>query len=106
MTSYPERRKLVDWINEAVVAGARKQAACEAVGISLRTLRRWTLAGKVDEDRRPLAQRPGPANKLTEQERLQILETCNQGEYVSLLPSQIVPRLVDKGIYLASESSF
>ncbi|MFK4754908.1 IS3 family transposase, partial [Oceanobacter sp. wDCs-4] len=31
---------------------------------------------------------------------------CNLQEYQSLPPSQIVPRLADKGIYLASESTF
>ena len=33
-------------------------------------------------------------------------ETANQPEFKSLPPSQIVPRLADKGIYLASESTF
>lgn len=31
---------------------------------------------------------------------------CNQPEYKSLPPSQIVPRLADYGEYIASESSF
>ena len=53
-----------------------------------------------------MAQRPVPANKLSVQEREQILETCNQPEYADLPPSQIVPRLADKGVYQASESSF
>ena len=35
-----------------------------------------------------------------------ILETCNAPEHADLPPSQIVPRLADEGIYLASESSF
>ncbi|MBL3590123.1 MAG: IS3 family transposase [gamma proteobacterium endosymbiont of Lamellibrachia anaximandri] len=37
---------------------------------------------------------------------MRILETCNQAEYQSLPPSQIVPALADKAIYIASESSF
>ncbi len=94
------------WINEAVTTGARKRPACEEVGISLRTYQRWTQQGQVGEDQRPLAQRPKPANKLSAQERTQILEICNQDEYASLPPSQIVPRLADQGEYLASESSF
>ncbi|WP_221893795.1 hypothetical protein [Bathymodiolus japonicus methanotrophic gill symbiont] len=32
--------------------------------------------------------------------------TCNEDEYANLPPSQIVPILADKGIYIASESSF
>ena len=35
-----------------------------------------------------------------------VLETCNLPEYKSLPPSQIVPSLADKGLYIASESSF
>ncbi len=106
MTSYPERQKLVGWINEAVTAGARKRQACEEVGLSLRTLQRWTQGGKVKKDQRPIAQRPAPSNELSEQERAAILATCNQSVYAELPPSQIVPRLADEGIFLASESSF
>ena len=106
MTSHPERQQLVEWIKEAVAAGARKLPACEQVGISLRTLQRWTHDGAVKEDLRPLAERTAPANKLSEEEREEILKTCNEEAYASLPPSQIVPRLADKGAYLASESSF
>jgi putative transposase len=53
-----------------------------------------------------LAERPEPANTLSGKERSMILETCNEKAYASLPPSQIVPRLADKGKYLASESSF
>lgn len=94
------------WIDEAIEAGSRKKPACEEAGISLRTYQRWTRHGEIAADRRPLAQRPEPANKLSEEERSKILETCNEEEYGSLPPSQIVPRLADKGEYLASESSF
>jgi len=96
----------VEWIDKAVEAGARKRLASEEAGICLRTYRRWVRDGNISEDRRADAQRPTPANKLTAQERTQILEICNQPEYESLPPSQIVPRLADKGKYLASESSF
>ena len=94
------------WINEAVQAGARKHRACEEAGITLRTLQRWTQAGDVKADGRPEAKRPAPQNKLTEEEREKILETCNREEYASLPPSQIVPKLADQGEYLASESTF
>lgn len=57
------------------------------------------------EDKRPVATRPEPKNKLNDAEREQILATCNDEEYASLPPSQIVPRLADKGVYLASEST-
>ena len=34
------------------------------------------------------------------------MELCNQPEYSQQPPSQIVPDLLDQGIYVASESSF
>ena len=57
-------------------------------------------------DKRPQAVRPKPANKLTEEEQERILSTCNSARYDSLPPSQIVPSMLDDGVYLASESSF
>lgn len=74
--------------------------------IDLRTYRRWYRDGEAQEDQCPLAVRPAPANKLTEEERLAILDVCNAPEYTSLPPTQIVPTLLDKGIYLGSESTF
>lgn len=76
------------------------------MGISLRTYQRWTVDGEVSEDQRPLAERPEPGNKLTKQEREQIIAVCNEPEFASLPPSQIVPRLADRDEYIASESSF
>ena len=58
------------------------------------------------EDLRPLAYRPAPYNKLADHERQEILQVCNQPEYEHLPPTQIVPSLLDRGRYLASESSF
>jgi putative transposase len=52
-----------------------------------------------------LAKRPTPANKLTDEERQAILQTINQPEFKSLPPSQIVPSLADRGVYIASEST-
>lgn len=93
-------------INEAVISGARKEKACTEIGLSIRTLQRWIENGNIDADKRLTASRPEPKNKLTAEELQVILDTCNQEEYASLAPSQIVPMLADKGQYLASESSF
>ena len=46
------------------------------------------------------------SHKLSEEERQRILLTCNQAEYASLPPGQIVPALADQGLYIGSESSF
>jgi putative transposase len=91
-----------------MVAGARQASACQTAGISERTFQRWKPAGtdRVQPDRRPTAERPAPGNRLSLEERQQVLAVCNQPEYASLPPSQIVPKLADQGTYLASESTF
>jgi putative transposase len=106
MISAPDRRQAVELIEEAVAAGAATQRACAELQISLRTYQRWTQDDGVKADGRPKAQRPEPSNKLTEQEREEILAICNEKDYQSLTPSQIVPALADKARYIASESSF
>jgi transposase InsO family protein len=100
----------IDLIEEAVSAGARRFKACEVLEIDVRTLQRWqkTLPGEAPlVDRRKAAGAKGtPANKLSDEERREILSVCNQPTFQSLPPSQIVPRLADSGEYIASESSF
>ena len=100
-----DRRLAVELIQEANQNGARLAKACEELNISVRTYERWVSAGGVQEDQRPHAQRPIPKNKLTEEERLAVLEIVKKKEFVDLPPSQIVPKLADLGIYIASESS-
>ena len=45
-------------------------------------------------------------NQLSPTEVNAVLAVCNTPEMAHLPPSQIVPRLADQGIYLASEASF
>jgi len=88
------------------MAGARRERACQEVGLSIRTVQRWAEAGELKADARPTAERPAPRNKLSAQERERIVVLCNEREFASLPPSQIVPKLADRGEYVASESSF
>lgn len=53
-------------IAEAVLGGARRYRACNELGLSLRTVQRWR---HTDCDKRLLAQRAAPSNKLSEAER-------------------------------------
>ncbi len=92
-------------IDEAVHAGARCHKACEVIGITCRTLRRWRTDDTLVDRRQHPTVRQYP-HALTDSEKAQILAVCNSAEHQSLPPSQIVPRLADKGIYIASESSF
>jgi len=91
-------------IDEAVSAGARLRKACEVIGIDLRTVQRWRRQG-IGEDRRAGPRHP-PRNKLSPQERAEILKIANSPEHRDHSPNQIVPQLADEGIYLASEATF
>jgi len=92
-----------DLIAVAVQQGARRQRACAELGVDLRTLQRWRRA-ETRGDRRA-GPRQAPDNRLNAQERARILETVTAPEYRDLSPKQIVPRLADRGMYLASEST-
>lgn len=108
MTSPQMRATVIMLVDEATANGARRSAACALIGLDSSTLRRWRPSGTktVAIDRRPSAKRPAPAHKLTEAERQAIVDVCTRPEFSSLPPSQIVPKLADRGEYIASESSF
>lgn len=77
------------------------------MGLNERTFKRWRAQGnQVTADKRPEAAPVAQPHQLTAAEEEAILITCNLREYQSLPPSQIVPSLADKGVYIASEASF
>jgi hypothetical protein len=88
-------------VEEAVAAGARRWRACEVLGLTVRTLERW---GADDDGRR--GPNTVPANKLSETERRKLVAIATSAEFRDRSPSQIVPRLADRGEYVASESTF
>lgn len=108
MTVLSQREHILMLVDEAVTSGARRHRACNVIGLSVRTLQRWRAAGQsvVVADQRPTAARPAPSHQLTTVERDRIIEVCNEAPYAHLPPSQIVPKLADRGQYLASEASF
>lgn len=99
-----QRIELIAAINEAKVAGVSHHYACEIMGVSARTVQRWAH-NKTGEDRRKTRVQNHP-HQLTVEERQAIVDCANSPEYAALSPGQIVPRLADKDVYLASESSF
>lgn len=103
MINVPDRDEAMQLINEAVKAGARQRRACEELQVSVRTVQRWRHK---PEDGRPKALHDTPSNKLSEEERMAVLVAANCPGYASLTPHQIVPKLADEGLYLASESTF
>ena len=90
-------------VDEAVEAGACQRGACEVLEVDRRTVQRWK-SQEIGDDRRA-GPRTSPANKLTTAERKEVVATVNSPEYRDLSVTQIVPRLADKGEYLASEST-
>ena len=98
---------MITLIEEACASGARLAKACQVVGLSPRTVQRYRQDGHVKADgRKAAAVDRIPANKLSENERTEILAIANQPRYAHLSPGQIVPDLADQGRYVASESSF
>lgn len=104
LTSSSDREEAVKLIGEAVENGASLYKACDEIGISKRSYNRWKSGDYTDK--RTTCTRPEPANKITESEKEKILEIVNEKEYASKNPNEIVPALADKGIYIASESTF
>ncbi len=89
-------------IYEAVAAGARRAKACQVLGLPSRTLERW--AHKSDDMRN--GPKHSPANKLSSAERNEVIAIATSIEFRDQSPKQIVPKLADRGTYVASESTF
>jgi putative transposase len=92
-------------IAEAVENGCRLAPACREVDLNPRTVQRWRKQrdGGADQRKGPHAT---PHQKLTDEERKVVVEMANAPEFRDLSPKQIVPRLADRGQYVASESTF
>jgi len=96
---------MIEWLDAATKTGARKGKACAELGLTLRTVQRWQEEEQLKIDARTTVLK-APHNRLAASEREAILAVCNSAAYASLPPSQIVPRLADSDVYLASESTF
>ena len=67
------------------------------------SIQHWRAADDALVDRRTLAHH-SPPNKLCQEELSHLLSEANSIEYGHLPPSQIIPRLADSGVFLASQS--
>lgn len=99
-----DRLHTIELIEESSRAGANLQSACAISGINIRTFQRW---------RRPFGQQDwrkltlkNISNKLTCEEKQNVLDTANSNKFRDLPPCKIVPMLADEGKYIASESTF
>ena len=88
-------------VNELVVAGVGRRAACAALGrcrASHYRARRPPLLG-------PPAPRPRPLRALTETESDAVVATLNSERFCDRAPAQVWATLLDEGTYLASVST-
>jgi transposase InsO family protein len=99
-----DRSEVLTLVADAVAQGSRQHTACEMVGVNARTLQRWQHPETAEDGRR--GPRTAPRNKLSPGEREQMVAMAARPEFCNVSPHQIVPRLADRGEYLASESSF
>jgi transposase InsO family protein len=90
-------------ITQAQAAGARLAQACRIAGISARSIERWRRDPDGD-DRRQGPQRR-PRNALSSTEETLILSVLTSSRFAHVSPRQLVPKLADEGLYLASEST-
>jgi transposase InsO family protein len=93
---------IIALVDEAVAEGARRAAACDALDLDVRTVERWR-AGAHD-DRRCGSKCP-PKNKLSDNERRQVLAVMTSPQFRNMSPNQIVPLLADEGRFIASEAT-
>jgi putative transposase len=91
-------------IQEAVGSGARLWKACEVIGITVRSYRRWGKELRQGDGRH--APRSRPANALSQKEVAAILAVATSVRFRDLAVSQIVPILAEEALYVASEFSF
>lgn len=103
LTTAEDRKDIIAMINEACVS-AKQADVCEIIGISTKTFQRWVQSENTHDKR--VDTKNSPPNKLSEIEIQQVINTVNEPEYRDLPPGQIVPKLADKGVYIASESTF
>lgn len=103
LISAQDKMTAMELISEACTAGSRLRPACELLEFDMRTFQRWNKKSTLEDKRHgPLIT---PRNKLTDNERANILKIVNLPEYRNQPPSQIVPNLADKGSYIGSEST-
>ena len=94
---------ILDAVAEAEAAGCSREDACDAAGISSRTVARWKVSEGLGDQRQ--GPHHVPSNALSASERSRILDVVNSPEFRDVSPKQIVPRLADREEYIGSEST-
>jgi len=98
------RAAILAMVSEEVLSGARQEKACAVLKMSSRTYQRWKRFPNCKDGLcGPLS---APSNNLSEGERNEIIRFSTSAEFHGQSHHQIVPTLADRGLYVASESSF
>ncbi len=103
MNSIELKRTFIEAAGEALRKGARLSAISDISGISARTFQRWQK--ELRRDSRKGSKRFVP-HKLTNEERNEIIKAACSQEFKDSYPSEIVAKLAEKGVYIASEATF
>jgi len=105
MIPLEQRSNIMNMYDEAKASGARQSAICQVIGFNPRTIQRWNKPDELLCDGRKTREFI-PPNKITEEERKNIIRICNSSEFCEMTPNQIVPILAERDIYIASERTF
>lgn len=105
MILLEQRSEMMKLYHEAITAGARQHVICQIMGINPKTIQRWNKPDELTCDGRRIREFV-PPNKITEDEREEIIRICNSSEFCAMTPNQIVPILAERGTYIASERTF
>jgi putative transposase len=101
--SANNRENVLRLVKESVVDGATQAQACEILGVTPKSVQRWSGLSVLEDQRSgPITV---PANKLTLVERQKLIAVATSAEFIDVSPHQIVPRLADRGQYLGSEAT-
>jgi putative transposase len=98
-----ERQVILGYLDEAIGARAGPAAACDLVGIDERTIQRWRARPAGDDERRGPNSKPD--NALSAKEEAKIIALVTSKEFVDLSPHQLIAKLADMCIYIASEAT-
>ena len=101
-----DRQVILELLEEAVIAGARRDRACATIGFCARTVARWRVEDGGKDRRREAG--ATPAHKLSEAERGAIVAHAISPECRDLSPRQVIDvssrKVIAYGVY-ATESA-
>ena len=97
-----DKLQAVELVIEANSNGCRIKVSCNDLEIDFKTFQRWR-EDPVDKRQGPITI---PKNKLSDEERNEIVRIASLKEYMDYSPWVIVAKLADKNQYIASESTF